>query len=107
MNFTNINGVKCLQVPVVFSFVFFFNSFECVDFFGTFVKIIQLFPNIHNFHLVLKAFLNLIFKDFIFLLDTEREQAKAGEHQEEGEGEADSLLSREPYMELDSRTPES
>lgn len=78
MNFTNINGVKCLQVPVVFSFVFFFNSFECVDFFGTFVKIIQLFPNIHNFHLVLKAFLNLIFKDFIFLLDTEREQAKAG-----------------------------
>ena len=44
------------------------------------------------------------FKDFIYFFDRERESAQAGERQAEGEGEADSPLSREPNARLDPRT---
>jgi len=44
-------------------------------------------------------------KRFIYLFGTEREiEHKQGEQQAEGEGEAGSLLSREPYVGLDPRT---
>lgn len=45
----------------------------------------------------------IFFKDFIYLFDREREKAQAGEAAE-GEGEASSLLIREPSAGLDSST---
>ena len=55
----------------------------------------------------LPANIILLLKILFFCL-RERERVRDGEHEwvgmAEGEGEADSSLSREPYMGLDSRT---
>lgn len=41
---------------------------------------------------------------YVFILERESESTSKGREGAEGEGEADSPLSREPYMGLDSRT---
>ena len=65
----------------------------------------------YPFKFVKEYFLK-IFKKFIYLRDSERMRVSMGGHEQgggaEGEGEADSLLSREPDTAgLDSRTPGS
>ena len=49
---------------------------------------------------------NAFFKDFIYLVETKREQTHKGkrEGRAEGEGEADSPLSKEPDAGLNPRT---
>ena len=49
------------------------------------------------------SFLFCFFKDFMYLFESEREKELGAE----GEGEAGSLLSKEPSAGLDPRTPRS
>ena len=79
---------------------------------GIMVAVIILGACINRGSLVRKADF-FFFKDFIYLFQRKRERKYEGERattskgRTEGEGEADSPLSREPNVELDPRTPGS
>ena len=55
-------------------------------------------------HMCVYTHVFVVFKYLIYLTEREKERAQAGR---EGEGEADSPLSREPDLGLDPRTLES